>query len=78
MSYPYNNCQEEGETVTVQIGSHNRLVVEKAFGPTVFADLRLTLDYKRGCWVVERKRCDTGDWRHWTEIPAQLEDEFEE
>jgi len=63
------------EEVKVEIGSHQRVVIDKLFGPTIFAELRITPDCERG-WVIERKRIDSGEWIEQCVVEAQLDDEF--
>lgn len=60
----------------IEIGSGDRVVIDKLFGPTIFADLRITADYKRGCWVIERMWIATGEYIEWCTIPDQIEQEF--
>jgi len=60
----------------IEIGSGDRVTIEKLFGPTVFADLRITADYERGCWVIERQWI--GEFIEWCTIPNQIEQEFKE
>ena len=47
----------EKEIKTIEIGSHNVVILDKMFGPTIFATLRITPDIERG-WVIERQRID--------------------
>lgn len=54
------------------------VVIDKMFGPLIFADLRVTADTARGCWVIERQWVATDEWVEWTTIPAQLDAEFRE
>ena len=65
------------ETRIVEIGSHERVVIEKVFGPHIFTNLRITPDCERG-WVIERKRIDTGEWEEQCVIDDQRVSEFEE
>jgi hypothetical protein len=62
----------------IEIGSGDRVTIEKLFGPTIFADLRITADYERGCWVIERQWIETGEFIEWCTIPNQIEQEFKE
>lgn len=64
------------QTHRVEIGSSEPLVVEKAFGPAIFANIRVTADPARG-WVIDRQRIDSGKWIEVVVIPAQVDDEFE-
>lgn len=62
------------EDKIVEIGTH-RVVIDKLFGPTVFAKLRITPDLNRG-WVIEREAIDTGEWHEEAVIDAQRDAEF--
>lgn len=63
------------EKATLEIGSNESVTIDKMFGPTIFADIRITADTERG-WVIERQWIETGDWIEWCVIPAQIEQEF--
>lgn len=65
----------EKKEIKVEIGSHNSVIIDKLFGPTIFADLRITPDCERG-WVIERKWIKTGMFIEWCVIPAQIDREF--
>ena len=60
---------------TLEIGSNDTVTIDKMFGPTIFADLRITADCERG-WVIEREWIENGEWIEWCVIPAQIEQEF--
>lgn len=63
------------ETKTIEIGSNQSVILDKLYGPTIFADLRITADTEQG-WVVERQWIETGEWIEWCVIPAQIDQEF--
>ncbi len=63
------------EKKTLEIGSNETITIDKMFGPTIFADLRITADTQRG-WVIERQWIESGEWVEWCVIPAQIEQEF--
>lgn len=63
------------KTHKVEIGSFDVLTIDKLFGPTIFADLRITADPDRG-WVIEREWIENGQFVEWCIIPAQIEQEF--
>jgi hypothetical protein len=50
----------------------------KEYGPTIFADLRITASLERGGWVIERMTGPEDKWKEWTVIPAQLDEDFED
>ncbi len=62
------------EEKLVEIGLE-AVVIDKLFGPTCFAKLRIRPDMERGGWVVERQ---TGSrFVEWVVIPAQLAPDFD-
>jgi len=63
------------EKAVLEIGSGEAVTIDKMFGPTVFADLRITANTERG-WVIERQWIETGEWIEWCVIPAQIDQEF--
>lgn len=62
---------------TIEMGSHETLIIDKLYGPTVFAELRITPDASRG-WVIERQWASDSEWIEWCVIPAQIDQEFDE
>ncbi len=67
---------EEREEIKLEIGSHNQVVIlDKLFGPTVFADLKIVPDLDEG-WVIYRRWVKTNEWIEWVSIPAQIDQEF--
>lgn len=65
----------EKEIKKVEIGSQHVVIIDKMFGPTVFANLKITADLERG-WVIERMWIETGEYIEWCVIPAQIDQEF--
>lgn len=60
-----------------QIHIHTGACIEivKMYGPLVFMDIRVTLDFQTCEWVIER--ADKGnEWREVARIPGQLESDF--
>lgn len=62
----------------IEIASGDSVLIDKLFGPTIFSDLRITASIERGCWVIERKWINSGEFIEWVTIPNQIEQEFEE
>lgn len=66
------------ETQTVEMGP-DTVILDKMFGPTIFADLRITADPQRG-WVIERQWIanvhEDEKWVEWCVIPHQIDAEF--
>lgn len=55
------------ETVTVNIGANQTIIIDKLFGPLIAETVRIRLDYGPGTWVVERLNLTTEKW----ELKAQ-------
>ncbi len=60
------------------------VVLQKMFGPTIFADVRIRVEIKTCEWVVEREHTrqkESGEdecyWKEWIRIPGQLPDDFD-
>ncbi len=60
----------------VEIGADERVVIDKLFGPLIFADLRITADFQSNSWIIERMIIKSGAWIEWCRIPGQLNQEF--
>jgi len=60
----------------IEIGTGDMVIIDKLYGPAVFATLRITPDVPRGVWVIERQRLDTDEWHEVVTIEAQLDEEF--
>lgn len=66
----------EREPKVIEIGSQDTVIIDKLFGPHIFANLRITADTTRGCWVIERQWASTGEYIEWVTIPDQINEEF--
>ena len=64
------------QEIRVEMGTHQRLTIDKLFGPTVYADLRISCDSNACEWVIERE--SRGVWSEVARIPGQLESDFAE
>lgn len=64
------------ENHRIEVGANDSIIIDKLFGPTVFADLRITANIERRCWVIERMWIKTGEYIEWCTIPNQIEQEF--
>ena len=64
--------------INVEIAANQHVVIEKMYGPMIFADLRITADSRRECWVIERLWIKTNEWVEWLTIPAQIDQEFDD
>lgn len=57
-------------------GTHQRITIDCLYGPTIFANLRIT-PLTPGCvWLIEREAIDTGQWAEVARIPGQYASEF--
>jgi hypothetical protein len=77
----YFNCYVEGqepEQITLYVGSHQVVTIEKEFGPTIFAPLRIRITVGgKAEWISERQGGDE-KWAEVAKVPAQIESDFEE
>lgn len=60
----------------LEIGSFDVVIIEKLFGPTICADLRITANTTEGYWIIERMWINTMEWIEWCRIPIQINQEF--
>lgn len=68
-------CQQK--EITIEVG-YQSVVIDKMFGPQIFANLRITADPKSNTWLIERQTIDDGKWIEWVRIPGQVGFEFKE
>jgi hypothetical protein len=66
------------QSVTVEVGVNQPVTIDKLFGPLIFADVRVTADFKTCEWVIERQRIDSQRWVEVARIPGQLDEEYDE
>lgn len=52
------------------------VVLEKSFGPLIFADIRIVADADTCEWVIQRETIKTGEWVEVARIHGQKEDDF--
>jgi hypothetical protein len=72
------------EKIKVEVG-YQSVIIDKLFGPMIFANLRITADPKTNTWLIERETIfqtagggSHHEWIEWVRIPGQLEREFKE
>jgi len=63
--------------IKVEVG-YESVIIDKLFGPQIFANLRITADPKINTWIIEREMIDTGVWQEWVRIPGQVAFEFKD
>lgn len=63
--------------IKVEVG-YESVIIDKLFGPQIFANLRITADPKTNTWLIEREMIDTGEWQEWVRIPGQISIEFKD
>jgi hypothetical protein len=63
--------QDALEIPELHMGSDEAIVLDKMYGPLIFAGLRITAAQKSCEWVIER---DTGPhgYQEWCRIPGQI------
>lgn len=67
--------QNEIKDGRIELGYGYPIVLDKMFGPTIFAQLRVTAVIEREGWVIERAVRD--GWMELCVIPAQTDQDFE-
>ncbi len=75
MSDEWDNYTSYKNGIKLEIG-YLSVIIDKIFGPQIFASLKITPDTKTNSWVIERQRCDNAEWIEWIRIPGQLDFEF--
>lgn len=68
------DIQITGKETEILMSCDNTVRLRKEFGPTIFADLRITPDLERGGWVIER--FGLNDFEEYCLIPDQIEGDF--
>lgn len=63
--------------IRVEVG-YQSVIIDKMFGPQIFANLKITADPNSNTWLIERQKIDDGEWVEWVRIPGQLDIEFKE
>lgn len=63
---------------TIQVGPDAPIVIEKLYGPSIFASLRITADTETNEWIIEREWIKTGEYIPWLRIPGGIAGEFSE
>lgn len=65
-------------TVTVEVRGDQPVIINKLYGPLIFANLRITADTKTGNWIIEREWIKTGEYSSSFHviIPGQIAEEF--
>ena len=56
---------------------YESVIIEKMFGPLIFASLRIRALPKTNTWLIERQIINNNEWVSWAEIPGQLESDFD-
>ena len=67
-----NIATEKGNLVTVNVGSHNTVILNKMFGPLDMHSLEITMDSKLGEWVIRRIRYNFDGTREIKEDVARI------
>lgn len=73
--------QPMSDNVTLTIGSHHTVTLDKLFGPLVCCALRIRVDAHKGEWVIEREVSPlVGDstWEEVCRIDVQESMEFDD
>ena len=64
--------------IQINVGINASLIISKLFGPTIFADIRITsvMKGREACWLIEREDIDTQEFKEIIKIPAQIDSDF--
>ncbi len=63
--------------INIEVG-YQSVVIDKMFGPLIFASLRITPDAQSNKWIIERQNINDSEWVEWVRIPGQLAFEFKD
>lgn len=74
---PSLECVSQQKEIKVEVG-YQSVLIDKMFGPQIFANLRITADPKSNTWLIERENIHDAEWVEWIRIPGQLAFEFKE
>jgi hypothetical protein len=64
------------QDVEVQVGTDGKVAIDKLYGPLIFWGIRVSCDVQTCEWVIEREMGPQGEWKEWTRIPGQLDEDF--
>jgi len=68
---------ESDEIATFLMGCSNMVILDKVFGPLIFANLRIRANFDSCEWIIERERISDGEFIEVHRIPGQLREEFD-
>jgi hypothetical protein len=66
------------ELTPTDAGGGYQFIIDKLYGPTIFANLRITASIHDVAWLIERQRIDTGKWEIISIIPAVYKSELDD
>ena len=84
----YKFGRDNPEHLKVDITFMEYVDIDKDFGPTIPATIRIKLNLENMTWeiyrqsfirITKQENCDTIEelgWVHWVDIPAQLDEDF--
>lgn len=85
MNKQYRSCQiettDQGEDIITLEHGYETIILDKLYGPTIFANLRIRAVISPTAeWVIERQSIINREvkWVEHARIPAQLDGEFDE
>lgn len=55
--------EAHGHNTVVDIFAGDSIEITKDFGPWAVSPIRVTLDYEKAAWVIERQDDHTGEWQ---------------
>lgn len=76
MNVEVSGLLEAASSNEVRVGADEDVVINKEYGPLVFAQVRVTAEYDTCEWVIERQHIKSGDWIQVARFPGQFDEEF--
>jgi|GEM_PF-2522808 len=70
----HNACYPDG--LPLEFGGDQTFVLDKMYGPRIFASLRVVADLETTEWKIERQWISSSEYKPWATIPGQIAEEF--
>lgn len=75
---PLVQGEAERDRREIHLKGDEPIVIDKMFGPLVFAPIRVTASIDTCEWIVERLYGENNEWREVMRVPGQIESDFTE
>lgn len=66
------------DELTIEMGSGVAVILDKLFGPLIFANLKIVNDIASCQWIIYRQNIETGEWIEKARIEGQEDSEFDD